>query len=127
MIHKGILVTPIGNHGLLYRSYHLLGLETPILILTAGRLNLSTGSTEVIPRVDLVAMAGEDLRAGSVFSYDGNHRLSAFEPLIFPTSPAAADNPIPLYMGVGQRLKKDVRAGSGSSNPVRASVEPGGG
>lgn len=109
---KGILVNRQGNHGLIYRPYHLLGVETPISILCAGVLNLSTGSTVVKPRVDLAARTLENLQSGAVFDCSEGDTALSFDPLILSASLPDPDNPVPLYMAAGNSLKNDVPAGT---------------
>jgi predicted homoserine dehydrogenase-like protein len=109
---KGLLTNHGGTCGVVYRPYHLLEVETPISILCAGLLNLSTGSLSYKPRVDLVAKTKEDLKAGSTLQFDRGKSGNLFEHLIVPFAPIDKDNSIPFYMAVGNRLKADVPAGS---------------
>jgi predicted homoserine dehydrogenase-like protein len=109
---KGLLTNHLGTCGVVYRPYHLLGVETPISILCAGLLNLSTGSLSYEPRLDLVAKTREDLKAGSTLEFDRGKSGNLFEHLIVPASSIDNHNPIPLYMAKGNQLKADVSAGS---------------
>jgi predicted homoserine dehydrogenase-like protein len=105
---KGLLVNHRGTCGVVYRPYHLLGMETPISILCAGLLNVSTGSQSYEPRVDLVAKTTRDLKAGSAIQYDNGNSANPFEHLIIPSASVGRDNPIPYYMALGNRLKVNV-------------------
>jgi predicted homoserine dehydrogenase-like protein len=109
---KGLLTNHRGTCGVVYRPYHLLGVETPISILCAGLLNLSTGSLSYKPRADLVGKAKKDLKAGSSLQFDRGKSGDLFEHLIVPFAPIDKDRPIPFYMAVGNQLKADVPAGS---------------
>ena len=109
---KGLLTNHRGTCGVVYRPYHLLGVETPISILCAGLLNLSTGSLSYKPRADLVGKAKKDLKAGSSLQFDRGKSGDLFEHLIGPFAPIDKDSPIPFYMTVGNQLKADVPAGS---------------
>jgi predicted homoserine dehydrogenase-like protein len=109
---KGLLTNHAATCGVVYRPYHLLGVETPISILCAGLLNLSTGGLSYKPRVDLVAKAKEDLKAGSTLKFDRGKSGTLLEHLIVPVSDIDNHTPIPLYMALGNQLKKDVPAGS---------------
>ena len=109
---KGLLTNHRGTCGVVFRPYHLLGVETPISILCAGLLNLSTGSLSYKPRVDLVAKTKEDLKAESTLQFNRGKSGNLFEHLIVPASPIDNGNPIPLYMIVGNQLKLNVPAGS---------------
>jgi predicted homoserine dehydrogenase-like protein len=109
---KGIHSNHRETCGLLLRPYHLLGVETPISILCAGLLNISTGGLVFEPRVDLVARTTQDLKAG-VTIRDG-HELPEMllEPLIMPSMPIEDSNPLPYHLVVGNRARVDVPAGT---------------
>ena len=109
---KGLLTNYRGTCGVVYRPYHLLGVETPISILLAGLLNLSTGSSGYKPRVDLVGKAQKDLRAGTILPFDHGKSGDLFEHLIVPSTSDCHNGPIPFYMTLGNQLKTDVPAGS---------------
>jgi predicted homoserine dehydrogenase-like protein len=109
---KGIVASRIGPYGLIYRPYHLLGAETPISILCAGLLNVSTGGLTVEPRVDLVARATRDLKAGSILDLAHEHSDACVEPLIIPTTEVSEASLLPLYLAVGNRLRVGVTAGT---------------
>ena len=113
---KGIIASRRANYGLIYRPYHLLGVETPISMLCAGLLKLSTGGVSVEPRVDLVARATRDLVAGSTLEATngapGSGSDTLIEPLIVASAPVQPGNPLPLYLATGNRLKTDVPAGA---------------
>ncbi len=106
LARKGVLSSSNQRYGLLYRPYHLLGVETATSILSAALLEIPSGATEIHPRVDLVARSATDLKAGSMVAIENAHPL--LEPLILPASHQAEDSPIPLYMALGRQLKRDV-------------------
>jgi predicted homoserine dehydrogenase-like protein len=109
---KGLLTNHRRTCGVVYRPYHLLGVETPISILCAGLLNLSSGSLSYQPRADLVGKAKKDLKAGSSLQIDHGESGDFFEYLIVSSTPGHKDGPIPFYMAAGNQLKADVPAGS---------------
>jgi predicted homoserine dehydrogenase-like protein len=109
---KGLLTNSRGTCGVVYRPYHLLGVETPISILCAGLLNLSTGSLIYKPRADLVCKAKKDLKTGSSLEFDRERSDELVEHLIVPVAPIDKNSSIPFYMAVGNQLKTDVPAGS---------------
>jgi predicted homoserine dehydrogenase-like protein len=109
---KGIHSNHRGTCGLLTRPYHLLGVETPISILCAGLLNLSTGGVVFEPHVDLVARTAQDLKAGDVIPHGPQPADLLLEPLILPATRVAEDNPLPYHMAVGNRVRVDVPAGT---------------
>ena len=61
---KGLISNAKGSAALIYRPYHLCGVETPITALVAGLLNLPTGATHYRPQFDIVARAKERLKTG---------------------------------------------------------------
>jgi predicted homoserine dehydrogenase-like protein len=86
--------------------------ETPISILCAGLLNLSTGSLHYKPHLDLVAKTRFDLKAGKSIPLDHEGNADSFEYLILPASAIDKGNPIPFYMAAGNQIKCDVSAGT---------------
>lgn len=110
---KGLITNQRGSCGVVYRPYHLLGVETPMSILCAGLLNISTGSLNYKPRVDLVARATRDIKAGtSIHAARTKHKTALLKPLIVPATAVEGGNPLPLNMAYGNRIKVDVPAGT---------------
>ena len=108
---KGLVVNQQGTCAVVYRPYHLLGVETPISILCAGLLNLSTGSLHYKPRLDLIAKARLDLKTGTKIPLEHEDNADSFEYLIKPALPIDKGNPIPFYMAAENQVKIDVSAG----------------
>lgn len=113
MIQKGALANSSKSAMMLYRPYHLCGAETAMSILCAGLLHVPTGSSEVLPRVDIVATTARDFRAGETLGSPGtlgwNRDLRAS---LVPAFPLSDDGPVPFFMLEGNRLTKDVPAGT---------------
>jgi len=110
---KGIPVSRQGDHALLYNPQHLLGIEAPISILSAALLGRSTGGADPQPIVDLVARAERDLKAGETLQIiDAHtHAMGGVTPLLIDAAAVRGDNPLPYYLALGGRLKRDVAAG----------------
>lgn len=106
---KGLLPNSGGSTALIYRPYHLCGVETATSILCAGLLGLPTGGTELLPRVDVVARATMDLKAGNRVGGDNSPDLQV---LIGPAGPVVDGVPLPLHMAHGNVLAVDVPAGT---------------
>lgn len=104
---KGLIPNSRGSTALIYRPYHLCGVETPISILSAALLNVPTGAATVQPHVDLVARSNCELKAGTTL---GGGHSDDIDAAILPVSPIAEGNPLPLYLLTGNRLSKDVAA-----------------
>jgi predicted homoserine dehydrogenase-like protein len=109
LVSKGLIANDSGTAALIYRPYHLCGVETPISILCAGLLAGYMDPVHVRPRVDVVAQAAVDLRAGDVWGSDHDPR---FQVLMQPARPLGDDSPLPFHMGNGHRLAVDVPAGA---------------
>jgi predicted homoserine dehydrogenase-like protein len=113
MIRKGAVANSRRSAMLLYRPYHLCGAETALSILCAGLLQVPTGSTDVLPRVDIVATTARDFLAGEVLGSPGtlgwNRDLRAS---LLPAFALSDDGPVPFFMLEGNRLAKDVPAGT---------------
>ena len=92
---------------MIYRPYHLCGVETPISILSAALLNVPTGAATVQPYVDLVAKSTRQLKAGTILGGDHSPDIDA---AILPASPVTNGNPLPLHLLDGVCLSKDVAA-----------------
>lgn len=106
---KGCLTNPSGDAALIYRPYHLCGVETPLSILCAGLLGLNTGALDYRPRVDLHMRARRHLSAGEILGNDHSPDLQA---LIRPVAAVREGAPLPLHLGNGHRLRVDVPAGA---------------
>ena len=106
---KGLVPNRRGTAALVYRPYHLCGVETPMSILCAGLLGVPTGATELLPRVDVVAQATEDLLAGEKVGGDDSPRLKA---LMRPAQSVRVGAPLPLQMAGGNVLTRHVPAGA---------------
>jgi predicted homoserine dehydrogenase-like protein len=106
---KGLIPNSRGTAALIYRPYHLCGVETPISLLCAGLLGVATGASEYRPSFDVVARAAEDLKAGERIGSDHSPKLKA---LMRPARPVTEGAPLPLHMANGNPLRVDVPAGT---------------
>ena len=104
---KGLIPNSRGSTAVIYRPYHLCGVETPISILSAALLNVPTGAATVQPHVDLVAKSNCELKAGTIL---GGGHSNDIDAAILPASPIAEGNPLPLYLLTDNRLSRDVAA-----------------
>jgi predicted homoserine dehydrogenase-like protein len=109
----GLFSNSLGTAMLIYRSYHLGGSEANLSVLCAALLGVGA-STEVYPRVDMVARAARHLRAGEMLgsspgTLGWDHTVRA---AMIPATPIAEDNPVPFFMLSGSRLTRDVPAGT---------------
>jgi predicted homoserine dehydrogenase-like protein len=96
---------------MIFRPHHLLGVETATSVLAARYLKLSTGGTDLKPRVDVGLRAIRTLPQGYSLTMDSNHTIADVMPEILPTKKMASDNPVPYYMAAGNSLKHTVEEG----------------
>ena len=102
---KGLIPNSRGSTAVIYRPYHLCGVETPISILSAVLLNVPTGAATVAPQVDLVAKSNCELKTGTIL---GGGHSSDIDAAILPASPIAKGKPLPLYLLTGNGLSREV-------------------
>ena len=115
MLTKGLIGNRRGTAALVYRPHHLCGVETPLTMLCAALLGAPTGSRELLPRVDVVAYAAENLAQGEVLPGDHSPRLRF---LMIPAAPLSGGGPLPFHLASGHPLTCDVPAGT----PISASM-----
>jgi len=107
---KGCLTNPAGDAALIYRPYHLCGVETPATLLAAAQRGYSTYDQNYRQRWDVVMVAGRDLAAGEMLGTDHSPDVEAvFAPVQSLHNPDAW---LPIHLGSGNRLMADVPAGT---------------
>jgi predicted homoserine dehydrogenase-like protein len=109
--NKGHLVNRTGTHAMIFRPYHLLGVETATSVLSASRLKQSTGATDPKPRVDVGVRAIQTLQPGYRLTLGHDHSIAGVMPEILPAKKMASDSPIPYFMAAGNSLKRTVEEG----------------
>jgi predicted homoserine dehydrogenase-like protein len=116
MIQKGLHANAKKTAMLMFRPYHLCGAETAMSILCAGLLRVPTGSAEIKPRVDIIAWAQRDFKAGEIIGvHEGTLAFGFsrdFRTVMAPMQPVGEGKPLPYFMLYGNRLAKDIPAGS---------------
>jgi predicted homoserine dehydrogenase-like protein len=109
LVTKGLIPNSRNSTALIFRPYHLCGVETPISILVAGLLGIPTGGRDYLPRYDVLARTTEDMPAGERIGNDHSPKLQA---IMRPAQTVQAGSPVPLHMANGNRLAADVPAGT---------------
>lgn len=103
----------IGNYdntaAVIYRPYHLCGVETSSTLLLAGLLNIDTGAPDYRPRYDLVKVAARDIATGEVFGNDHSQQMTA---RIVPAEPVTAGNLACAHLLTGNRARVAIPAGT---------------
>jgi predicted homoserine dehydrogenase-like protein len=107
---KGIPVSADGATALLHNPVHLLGIEAPMSLFSAGLLHAPAAALR--PRCDLVARASRALAAGTLLSIGARHAVDGITPELVDAAPLADDRPLPYYLAAGCRLRVDVAAGA---------------
>ena len=109
---------------LITRPHHLLGLETPTTILAAATGRITPGAHECLPRFDVAARAGRDLKEGEVFGHIRGKVYTQLEGLqgsimnedlvgfVTPARAASDGAPLPVHLLDGNRLAAGVPEGA---------------
>jgi predicted homoserine dehydrogenase-like protein len=108
---KGHLVNRAGTHAMIFRPYHLLGVEIATSILAAKCLKLSTGGDDVKPLVDVGIRATRTLPAGYSLTMQSDHSIAGVVPEMRPAGAIGAESAVPYYLAAGNRLNCEVAAG----------------
>ncbi|HBM76459.1 MAG TPA: flagellar biosynthesis protein FlgA [Clostridiaceae bacterium] len=92
----------------IYRPYHLCGIEVSTTILSEALLGVDSGTLEYLPRYDLVKRAERDIKAGEPLGNDHDLKLKA---LIIPAGRKGPNTPVPGHMITGNTAKVDIKKG----------------
>ncbi|MDR6434189.1 SAF domain-containing protein [Brucella pseudogrignonensis] len=106
---KGQIANYDDTAAVIYRPYHLCGVETSTSLLMAGLLGIDTGSGSYFPHFDLVKVAARDIKAGEVFGNDHSPMMTA---LIIEAKPVAMGNPAAAHLLTGNQAAVDIPAGT---------------
>jgi predicted homoserine dehydrogenase-like protein len=110
---KGHEVNRSGDAAMIYRPSHLLGVESATTVLAAVLHGISSGTEDVLPRVDVVGRTTRFLPAGTVLTVAGHHhQIAGVEGLLVEAIRVEGRNPVPFYMMGDNRLVRDVPAGT---------------
>ncbi len=102
-----------GTAFLVYRPHHMIGVETAASIMVAGLARLPTGSSSVLPRLDVRIEATRDFKKGETVASPGKLAYDrGLRATLMPATPLGDDNPLPAYMSEANRLTVDVPKGS---------------
>lgn len=113
LAEKGHVVSEATGTAMLYLPRHILGLEVATSLLDMAVHRQSGYGDDHRPRLDLVALASEDLEAGRHLVMGGHHHaIAGVEARLVEAGPLAADRPAPFYLAAGCRLVRAVRAGA---------------
>jgi len=112
LAQKGHVVSRTGANAMVYLPRHLLGLEAATSILDAAIHQTSGYGSDYRPRYDLIAVATEDLSAGTFLSMGGHHHtISGVAAEFRPAGPLTDAAPAPFYLAADCRLTAPVCKG----------------
>ena len=110
---KGHVVNRAGDAAMIYRPSHLLGVESATTVLSAVLHGRSSGPDDVQPRFDVVGKTNKPIKAGTILEATGHHhQIDGVDGLLVPARAATGANPIPFYLMAGNRLLRDIPAGT---------------
>lgn len=112
LAQKGHVVSRTGANAMVFLPRHLLGLEAATSILDAAIHQTSGYGSDYKPRFDLIAVATENLPAGTVLTMGGHHHtISGVTAEFRPAGPLTATAPAPFYLAADCRLTAPVSRG----------------
>ena len=103
----GVAMDESGTYGLMYRPYHLVGMEAPVSIAKAALYNEPTGAPRA--RVgEVVAVAKKNLEPGDVL--DGEGGATVYGSLV-EAAQASIEDLVPIGFCHGARVARQVAGG----------------
>ena len=109
---KGHIGNPDDTSYLIFRPYHLCGVETPYAILSAALRNTPTSGWRMTQNYDSFGRAKQDMPAGA--ELHGAH-ADSWETFLGPAvklGDKASNEPIPYHIATGSKLTRDITAGT---------------
>ncbi len=106
---KGQIANYDNSTAVIYRPYHLCGVESSASLLVAGLLGLNTASDDYKPRFDLVKVAARDIKAGEIFENDHSPQMTA---RIMPAQPIAPGNYASAHLLTANEAAVDIPKGT---------------
>jgi predicted homoserine dehydrogenase-like protein len=103
----GTRVSRDGRRLVLFREYHLCGVETPLSIAQAALLGTASGTPRETPTSEVLAFAKRDLRPGDTLDGSGGRLVYG---LIDRAEAVSADGVLPLGLAYGSVVRKPVAA-----------------
>ncbi|WP_431283599.1 NAD(P)H-dependent oxidoreductase [Humitalea sp. 24SJ18S-53] len=107
---KGHVVSRNGRYACVFLPYHLMGLETPLTLLSAVGHGRASGSDTQRVHAVMVARADRDFVAGEMLHMGGHHHvMTDTTAMLLPAGEARGL--APFYLAANKRLVADVKRG----------------
>ena len=103
----GTRVSRDGRRALLFREYHLCGVETPLSIAQAALLGATSGAPRETPTSEVLAYAKRNLQPGDTLDGSGGRLVYG---LIDRAAAVSADGLLPLGLAYGATVREPVAA-----------------
>lgn len=108
---KGHVVSRDGGYAAVYLPYHLMGVETPLSLLSAVLHHRPSGGTDPRGHAVLAGRARQDLPAGTVLDMGGHHHDVTGVQAVLLRDEDSPDDVAPLYLAAHTTLARPVAAG----------------
>ncbi|MEU0474650.1 homoserine dehydrogenase [Streptomyces olivaceus] len=112
---KGHVLSKDGKYAAIYLPYHLMGVETPVSLLSAVLHHRPSGGTDPRSYAVLAGRARTDLPAGTALAMGGHHHDVTGVQAVLLRGEEAPDDIAPLYLAAHATLARPVAAGE----PIR--------
>ncbi|WP_320781142.1 homoserine dehydrogenase [Streptomyces sp. CRN 30] len=108
---KGHVVSKDGKYAAVYLPYHLMGVETPVSLLSAVLHHRPSGGTDPRLHAVLAGRVREELPAGTKLDMGGHHHDVTGVQAVLLRGEEAPDDVAPLYLAAHATLGRAVAAG----------------
>lgn len=108
---KGHVLSKDGRYAAIYLPYHLMGVETPVSLLSAVLHHRPSGGTDPRSHAVLAGRARTDLAAGTVLAMGGHHHDVTGVQAVLLRGEEAPEDIAPLYLAAHTTLARPVAAG----------------
>jgi predicted homoserine dehydrogenase-like protein len=106
---KGVPMSADGSRALLWRPYHLVGVETAFSVAQAALFGVATAAPPRDPTVEVIALAKRDLPSGAVLDGMGGRAVRGEAEL---AAVCAEQRLLPYGLANGVRLRRALSAGT---------------
>ncbi|WP_399880752.1 homoserine dehydrogenase [Streptomyces sp. BBFR51] len=108
---KGHVLSKDGRYAAIYLPYHLMGVETPVSLLSAVLHHRPSGGTDPRSHAVLAGRARTTLPAGTALAMGGHHHDVTGVQAVLLRGEDAPDDIAPLYLAAHATLARPVPAG----------------